>query len=264
LFSYVDKKIREKLKSDHRLVTIDRNGNPVGLDNGNKPYISIIGPIPIPRRVNGGETILDWYPFVRRMELGKVLDAAGSVQSGEEDAFRELIQTNMSVNSVLVMPGFFDKEVPLVRVHSCCMTGDVFGSMRCECGPQLDKAFEYLHSEQGGAVVYMSGHEGRGIGLWAKAVTYLLQDDGQDTYQANTSLGLPEDSRDFTDAAVVLKHLLKGKAIRLLSNNPEKKAQLEKSGQPVEELVTLQTGICEHNRRYMNSKRTKGHTLSDV
>ena len=90
-----------------------------------------------------------------------------------------------------------------MRVHSSCLTGDVFGSERCECGPQLHSAIQRIHADKdGGLLVYMAGHEGRGIGLWAKAATYLLQDAGEDTYQANRSLGLPDDSRDFSDSWV--------------------------------------------------------------
>jgi len=171
----------------------------------------------------------------------------------------------MLVSSVLATEGFADNPCPLVRVHSCCVTGDVFGSKRCECGPQLDDAFERIEAEPGGgAIVYMSSHEGRGIGLWAKAITYLLQDDGQDTYQANVSLGLPEDSRDFTDAAVVLRHLLGGRPIRLLSNNPLKREHLERAGQAVAEMIPHVAGICGHNLRYVRSKRSKGHTLPDL
>ena len=110
-----------------------------------------------------------------------------------------------------------------MRVHSSCLTGDVFGSERCECGPQLAGALERITSEPGGGLlVYMAGHEGRGIGLWAKAATYLLQDAGEDTYQANRSLGLPDDSRDFTDAAALLHHFVGNKPMRLLTNNPKK------------------------------------------
>ncbi len=169
----------------------------------------------------------------------------------------------MSVNSVLVAPGFDESPAPLVRMHSCCMTGDVFGSLRCECGPQLEKSFQLIYSE-GGAVVYMSGHEGRGIGLWAKAATYLLQDDGQDTYQANISLGLPEDSRDFSDAAVVLKYLTRGKPIRLLSNNPLKRRHLVENGQEVAEVLEHLTGLNDHNLRYMRTKRSRGHSLPEI
>ena len=128
--------------------------------------------------------------------------------------------------------------------------------------PQIDRIQSWLE-EGNGAVIYMSGHEGRGIGLWAKAVTYLLQDDGQDTFEANVSLGLPEDSRDFTDAAVVLRYLLSQHSIRLLSNNPHKRAHLEQGGQTVSATVPLVSGICEHNVRYLRSKRKKGHALPD-
>jgi GTP cyclohydrolase II len=264
LFAYVDKRIRQKLENDERLVTVDENGNPTKASNGALKCVSILGPIPIPRVIFDREVTLSWYPFVRRVELKNVLDAANMVENGEGDAFRELVQSNMSVNSVLAVPGFFDVEKPLVRLHSCCLTGEVFGSMRCECGPQLDASFERIYDEGGGAVVYMSSHEGRGIGLWAKAVTYLLQDDGQDTYQANISLGLPEDSRDFTDAAIVLRYLLKGKPIRLLSNNPLKREHLERAGQPVVEIVPHVAGVGDHNKRYMRSKRSKGHLLPDI
>ena len=131
--------------------------------------------------------------------------------------------------------------------------------MRCDCGPQLAKAFEDIRESGSGGVVYMSGHEGRGIGLWAKAATYLLQDTGQDTYQANRSLGLPEDSRDFSDAAVVLKYLLPSNEIQLLSNNPEKIRQLEAGGISVSNNRSVEAGLNKYNRRYLQSKRDKGH-----
>ena len=261
MFSYVDRRIRTALEEAQRLVTLDRNGEPVTENNGKVPFTSILGPIPLPRRLGTKEVMLDWYPFVRRLELGHVLGSAEKVRSGNGEAFRELLHTHMSVNSVLAAPGFLSKDDPLVRVHSCCLTGEVFGSCRCDCGPQLEAAFERIFEDGGGAVVYISSHEGRGIGLWAKAITYLLQDEGQDTYEANVSLGLPEDSRDFTDAAGVLRYFLKGRAIRLLSNNPAKKSQLEAAGQPVSRIVPLVVGLSEHNRRYLDSKRKKGHLI---
>ena len=263
MFSYVDPKIRERLEDERRLVHLDGEGRRID-GNGGAPYISMLGPIPLPRRIGGGERIVAWYPFVRRVELGRVCEAANAVAGRGTEALRELLQSNMSVNSVLATEGFLEARAPLVRVHSSCVTGDVFGSMRCECGPQLDAAFERIAAAGGGAIVYMSGHEGRGIGLWAKAVTYLLQDDGQDTYQANVSLGLPEDSRDFTDAAIVLRYLLGGRPIRLLTNNPLKREQLERAGQPVAETVSHVVGVGAHNVRYLRSKRDKGHTLPDL
>lgn len=265
MFSYVDSRIRERLESDSRLVHLNRAGLPVQNGSDESPFISVLGPIPLPRVIGGRELLVSWYPFVRRVELTGVLECGSQVESsaGGPEAFRALLQANMSVNSVLALPGFLEAAEPLVRVHSCCLTGDVFGSLRCECGPQLERAFELLSHEDGGAVIYMSGHEGRGIGLWAKAITYLLQDDGQDTYQANVSLGLPEDSRDFSDAAVVLRHLLGGRPIRLLTNNPLKQEHLVLAGQPVSAVIPHLAGVGEHNRRYMRAKKHKGHLLPE-
>lgn len=261
MFSYIDKTIREQLVSNHQLVDLTDQGKEISGDD--MPYISVLGPVTIPRIIEGEEVPLEWYPFVRRVELSHVLDAANEVSGSESDAFRELLQTNMSVNSVFALPGFRDQAEPLVRVHSCCLTGDIFGSMRCDCGAQLSAAFRQMKEAGGGAVVYMSGHEGRGIGLWAKAITYLLQDAGQDTFEANVSLGLPEDSRDFSDAAVILRHLLAERPVRLLSNNPHKRAHLEKGGQAVSDIVPLVSGVNEYNVRYIRSKRSKGHTLPE-
>jgi GTP cyclohydrolase II len=263
LFAYVDEKIREKLELDERLVDLDREGRPIN-GEGQNPYLSLLGPIPLPRQLDGEEIRLQWYVFVHRMELNQVLAAANEVRHGGEEQFRHLIHSNMSVNSILATDGFLSHDEPLVRVHSSCMTGDVFGSQRCECGPQLDEAFRAIRARGGGAVVYMSGHEGRGIGLWAKAVTYLLQDEGQNTYQANVSLGLPEDSRDFTDAAVALRYLLRGRPLRLLSNNPLKREHLERAGQPVSAMEPLVVGVCDYNIRYLRTKRTKGHQLPEL
>ena len=262
MFSYVDQRIRQWLHDSGKLVTLDAAGRPVPAGTTDGRVLSVLGPIPLARRYRDHELLLRWYPFVRRIELDRVLDAASEVPRGGEAHFRELLQQSMSVNSLLATEGFLEQPVPLVRLHSCCMTGDVFGSMRCECGPQLQAAFNAV-LEQDGAVVYMSSHEGRGIGLWAKAITYLLQDAGQDTYEANVSLGLPEDSRDFGDAALVLRHLLGGRPIRLLSNNPMKREHLERSGQPVAELVPLVTGLSAHNERYMRAKRRRGHRLPE-
>jgi GTP cyclohydrolase II len=264
LFSYVDRSIREGLERDGRLVDVDREGRRAGEPGAGEPHLSVLGPIPLPRMVKGEERMLAWYPFVRRVELTHVCDAACGGASGNGVPFRELLRSTMAVNSALVYGDVGASQAPLVRIHSCCMTGDVFGSMRCECGPQLAASFDRIVEDGAGIVVYMSGHEGRGIGLWAKAVTYILQDGGQDTYQANTSLGLPEDSRDFTDAAVVLRHLLGGKPIRLLTNNPLKKADLLRGGQSVAKTVPLVSGVNRHNRDYLAAKRGKGHTLPEL
>ena len=262
MFSYVDESIRLGLERDGLLVTLNRDSEVVDSDD-ESAFISILGPVPIPRLIGDEEVMLEWYPFVRRTELSAVLNAAHDVEQGGRDALMDLLQSSMSVNSVFALPGFRAAELPLVRLHSCCLTGDVFGSRRCDCGPQLDAAFEQICQAGAGGVVYMSGHEGRGIGLWAKAVTYLLQDRGQNTYQANRALGLPEDSRDFGDAAVILKYLLAGQALRLLSNNPDKRAQLEANGQVVANTESLIAGLCEHNLRYIRAKRSAGLLIDE-
>ena len=144
------------------------------------------------------------------------------------------------------------------------MTGDVFGSQRCECGPQLAAALQSIgEDDEGGLVVYMAGHEGRGIGLWAKAATYLLQDSGQDTYQANRSLGLPDDSRDFSDAGALLHYFLHGLPFRLMTNNPKKVDDLTRFGLTGIERVKHVVGVSEWNKRYLSAKKDWGHGLSE-
>jgi len=170
----------------------------------------------------------------------------------------------MAVNSVIMIGDPQNSENPLVRVHSNCLTGDVFGSERCECGPQLAAAVERIAGDPcGGIIVYMAGHEGRGIGLWAKAATYLLQDAGEDTYQANESLGLPADSRDFNDAAALILYFLGNRPIRLLTNNPKKIQDLTGSGLTQMNIEKHIAGVTRWNRNYLSAKRGWGHKIGD-
>ena len=170
----------------------------------------------------------------------------------------------MAVNSVLVIGEPEKSDNPLVRVHSSCLTGDVLGSRRCECGPQLESALDRIADDPaGGYLIYMAGHEGRGIGLWAKAATYLLQDAGENTYQANRSLGLPDDSRDFSDAAVLLKYFAGGRNLRLLTNNPKKQEDLAALGVPNIEQVKHVVGVDDYNLQYLKAKRDWGHKLGE-
>jgi 3,4-dihydroxy 2-butanone 4-phosphate synthase/GTP cyclohydrolase II len=148
----------------------------------------------------------------------------------------------------------------LVRVHSECLTGEAFGSLKCECGPQLQTALDTIQA-QGGIVVYLRGHEGRGIGLINKLRAYRLQEDGYDTLDANLALGLPADARDYGAAVGILRDLGLS-TIRLLSNNPEKARQLEERGVTVTELVPLVVGVGEINEAYLDTKRDRmGHAL---
>jgi len=148
---------------------------------------------------------------------------------------------------------------PLVRPHSECLTGDVFGSQRCDCGPQLREAVERI-AEPGGLLLYLR-QEGRGIGLYAKLDAYALQDAGLDTYEANVALGRGEDERDYTAAAQMLLALGAGR-IRLLSNNPDKAAQLEARGVEVTERIPTGVHLSPANLRYLATKATHtAHTL---
>ncbi|UOR01761.1 GTP cyclohydrolase II [Leucobacter allii] len=151
----------------------------------------------------------------------------------------------------------------LVRVHSECITGEAFGSLKCECGPQLDRALDIIH-ERGGVVVYLRGHEGRGIGLANKLRAYQLQEQGVDTLEANLQLGLPADARDYTAAAEILADL-GVERVRLLTNNPDKVAQLEAHGIVVTERVPLIVGLTEENLAYLATKRDRmGHEIPNA
>lgn len=150
-------------------------------------------------------------------------------------------------------------DAPLVRPHSECLTGDVFGSERCDCGPQLREAVERIAAE-GGFLLYLR-QEGRGIGLYAKLDAYALQDSGLDTYEANVALGHGEDERDYTVAAQMLR-ALGADSIRLLSNNPDKAAQLDALGIRVTERVRTEVHLSEANSRYLQAKRDHtAHTI---
>lgn len=146
---------------------------------------------------------------------------------------------------------------PLVRVHSECLTGDVFGSHRCDCGEQLDLAMQRI-SDEGGAVIYMTGHEGRGIGLSNKLRAYALQDRGLDTVDANRELGFHDDDRDYRAAAEILRSI--GLThIRLLTNNPDKTRALESMGITIEAVVALEIPARPENSNYLNTKRERMH-----
>ncbi|MBM9460632.1 bifunctional 3,4-dihydroxy-2-butanone-4-phosphate synthase/GTP cyclohydrolase II [Nocardioides sp. zg-536] len=149
----------------------------------------------------------------------------------------------------------------LTRVHSECLTGDVFGSHRCDCGPQLDEALERIVAEGRGVLVYLRGHEGRGIGLVAKLQAYQLQDGGRDTVDANLDLGLPADARHYGAATQILKDLGVTE-VRLMTNNPGKVHDLEDFGIKVTERVPLTPHHNDHNLAYLLTKRDRmGHDL---
>ena len=151
-------------------------------------------------------------------------------------------------------------EPVLVRVHSSCMTGDIFGSKRCECGEQLHLAMEKIEKDGRGAIIYLN-QEGRGIGLMDKIRAYKLQEEGLDTVDANLHLGHKADERDYGIGANIL-HLLGIKKMRLMSNNPMKRIGLEGYGVEISENVPLEVAPNEYNARYMHTKKERmGHNL---
>ena len=149
----------------------------------------------------------------------------------------------------------------LVRVHSECLTGDIFHSLRCDCGPQLEAALERIHTEGRGIVVYLRGHEGRGIGLMSKLRAYELQERGRDTLDANLELGLPADARDYGASARILDDL-GVRSVRLMTNNPDKTDALVRHGIDVTTREPMPVQAGEHNIRYLRTKRDRmGHDL---
>jgi 3,4-dihydroxy 2-butanone 4-phosphate synthase/GTP cyclohydrolase II len=173
-------------------------------------------------------------------------------------AFR---QTNTNDLHLALIKGEWKENEPvLVRVHSSCMTGDIFGSCRCDCGPQLHKAMEMVDKEGKGVIIYMN-QEGRGIGLLNKLKAYKLQEQGMDTVQANLALGFPMDKRDYGVGAQILRDLGVSK-LRLMTNNPTKRAGLLGYGLEIVDTVPLEIYPNAHNERYLTTKRDKmGHNI---
>ena len=173
--------------------------------------------------------------------------------------FRQI--SNGLEHAALVKGNWTKDEPVLVRLHSSCFTGDIFGSMRCDCGSQLQKAMEMVESEEKGVVIYLN-QEGRGIGLLNKIKAYRLQDEGMDTVQANLKLGFGEDERDYGVGASIMHELGLGK-VRLISNNPVKRAGLEGYGIMIVETIPLEIKSNPHNEFYLETKANKmGHTLT--
>ena len=170
-------------------------------------------------------------------------------------------QTTNQMDHLALVKGTWEKDEPiLVRMHSSCMTGDIFGSCRCDCGPQLQRSMEMIEKEGKGVIVYMN-QEGRGIGLINKLKAYKLQEEGRDTVQANEDLGFKADQRDYGIGAQILRNLGISK-IKLMSNNPKKRTGLISYGLEIVENVEIEIAPNEHNKSYLETKRDKmGHSL---
>jgi len=199
------------------------------------------------------------------LERDTIIEKGETVKLPTEHGEFEFIpfrQISNGIEHAALVKGKWTKNEPvLVRLHSSCFTGDIFGSLRCDCGSQLHKAMEMVEAEEKGVVIYLS-QEGRGIGLFNKIKAYKLQDEGMDTVQANLKLGFGEDERDYGVGASIMRALGLGK-VRLISNNPVKRAGLEGYGIRIVETVPLEIPSNPYNEFYLKTKADKmGHNLT--
>ncbi|HEY7399831.1 MAG TPA: bifunctional 3,4-dihydroxy-2-butanone-4-phosphate synthase/GTP cyclohydrolase II [Actinomycetota bacterium] len=211
-------------------------------------------------------SIADLIRYRREQEIlvSRVAEATIPTPQGDwrSYAYESLVDGRTHV--ALVLGDIGDGERVMTRVHSECLTGDVFGSLRCDCGAQLERAMELIGQEGRGVVLYIRGHEGRAIGLTHKLRAYELQDQGKDTVEANLELGFPADPRDYGIGAQILVDLGL-RSMRLLTNNPSKRAGLEGYGLSIVERIPIETQPTTHNIGYLRTKREKlGHMLEEL
>ncbi|MGH8959280.1 MAG: GTP cyclohydrolase II, partial [Acidimicrobiia bacterium] len=209
-------------------------------------------------------TIADLIAYRRQHEklVERVVEARLPTPQGVFRAvgYRSLVDERQHL--ALVMGNIGDGEEVLVRVHSECLTGDIFSSLRCDCGDQRDLALTKIADEGRGILLYIRGHEGRGIGLLHKLEAYNLQDLGRDTVEANQDLGLPVDARDYGQGAQIL-YDLGVRSMRLLTNNPTKRAGIEGYGLSIIERIPLLVSPNPENERYLQTKVEKLGHLGD-
>ena len=212
----------------------------------------LVGPIKLPVNIYGETVVFRWYCWLNRCQV--------------TDNYQEIIDQLSSANlaehqqsSVLVYGDFEDTNDALIRMHSICHTGDIFGSKRCDCGYQLKQSMQNIVNHGSGALFYLANHEGRGIGLFSKAMAYVLQENGYDTVEANESLGFVDDSRNYEDAIHVLK-ALRTKPVTLMTNNPKKLEAMQKAGLPISGREPLWGDKSEFNEKYLQTKvQRSGH-----
>ncbi|RLL41294.1 GTP cyclohydrolase II [Oceanobacillus piezotolerans] len=214
--------------------------------------IYLVGPIRLPVNLYGETVEFKWYCWLNCEEVTE--DYEHIIEKLNSENLAELQQS-----SVLVYGDFENADEAFIRMHSICHTGDIFGSKRCDCGFQLKQSMKKIVENGTGALFYLANHEGRGIGLFSKAMAYLLQENGYDTVEANEALGFVNDSRDYSDAIAVLK-VLRAKPVTLITNNPQKLDALIESGLYVSGRVPLWGDVSEYNKKYLETKITKsGH-----
>ena len=213
--------------------------------------ICLVGPVKLPVKQGDFSAIFQWYNWLK-------VDANLS----KEEIIDGLVSANLAFSqqsSVLVYGDFTHTDDALIRMHSICHTGDIFGSQRCDCGYQLHESMKMIVEHGCGAIFYLADHEGRGIGLFSKSLAYLMQEEGLDTVEANHALGFSDDTRSYEEAITVLG-ALRSKQVTLITNNPKKLAALQAHGLAAEGHVPLWGGLTETNRFYLDTKVGKsGH-----
>ncbi|PAV28250.1 GTP cyclohydrolase [Virgibacillus profundi] len=224
----------------------------IQLVNSDEGAIYLVGPIQLPVNLYGETVIFQWYCWLNYEEVTedyqKIIDKLASSNLAEYQQ-----------SSVLVYGDFENAEDALIRMHSICHTGDIFGSKRCDCGYQLKESMKKIKEHGSGALFYLANHEGRGIGLFSKAMAYVLQENGYDTVEANENLGFVNDSRNYDDAIQVLKKL-RTKPVTLITNNPKKLEALENAGLSISGRTPLWGDVSEYNEKYLQTKINKsGH-----
>jgi GTP cyclohydrolase II len=226
--------------------------NKIQLIHNKDKAIYLVGPIKLPVNLYGETEVFQWYCWLHCDE----------VTDNMERIIEKLSSSNLAEkqqSSVLVYGDFANEENALIRMHSICHTGDIFGSKRCDCGYQLKHSMKMITEHGAGALFYLANHEGRGIGLFSKAMAYVLQEEGLDTVEANLSLGFVDDARNYDDAIEVLKNL-RAKPVTLITNNPKKLDALKKSGLNVSGREPLWGDKSVYNEKYLQTKINRsGH-----
>ncbi|ANU14898.1 GTP cyclohydrolase II [Planococcus halocryophilus Or1] len=217
--------------------------------------VYLVGPIRLPVNLYEETFVFNWYCWLSLDE----------VTEDYESIIEKLNSANLAEyqqSSVLVYGDFENNEEALIRMHSICHTGDIFGSKRCDCGYQLKQSMKRITDHGTGALFYLANHEGRGIGLFSKAMAYVLQENGYDTVEANEQLGYVDDSRNYGDAIAVLQ-ALRTKPVTLMTNNPKKVDAIEKAGLQIASRTALWGDASEYNKDYLQTKIDRSGHLKD-
>jgi GTP cyclohydrolase II len=237
-------------KLDSRVLSVLEDK--IQLIKTNKGAIYLVGPIRLPVNLYGETVIFQWYCWLNCDEVTedyeRIIEKLSSVNLAE-----------LQQSSVLAYGDFSNGDDAIIRMHSICHTGDIFGSKRCDCGYQLKQSMKMIVEHGAGALFYLANHEGRGIGLFSKAMAYILQENGYDTVDANEGLGFVDDSRNYGDAIQVLK-VLRSKPVILMTNNPKKLEALKNAGLKVSSRKPLWGDVSEFNESYLQTKiKRSGH-----